>query len=136
LQVQVETGTTPAASEWLSVGEVRAEILAHPVEGTYTDGRAWGEDARPNGTTVLVEEGVARHGIWFFDTRDRLCFRYDDDAASGGCFRYERRSRNCYDHLFESNATEDPHLPPGTWISNGLLWRKGEPATCDGEPSS
>jgi hypothetical protein len=121
---------------WLTPDEVRAQIVGRVTEGTYNDGRAWNEDARADGTTTLIEEGARSVGIWFFDESDHLCFRYSGGEATGGCFRYRRISENCYDHMFQANPVDEPGIPAGTWISNGLLWRKHEPRTCEAQPSS
>jgi hypothetical protein len=116
------------AMPFLAPDAVREFLVGHPVDGAYPSGRQWSEHMRADASTELREGERVITGVWRFDEEGRLCFDYRmSGSPNGGCFRYVRLGSNCLEHFFKPSWG----IGEMGWISNGRLWRRDRPSTCD-----
>lgn len=116
------------AGQPLSQDLVVEALVGRTVDGIYTSGRPWSETMSADGSTTLEQDGRTIAGRWRFDAAGRLCFNYPGEPADeDGCFFYFRLGPNCLEHFTETE---------GELVSNGRLWQRSAPSTCDERPLS
>jgi len=125
--------TVVSASTWMTDAEIRDAFAGRTIDGIYATGLTFTEAYRADGGVAYEEPGRRLSGRWSV-VAGSFCTIYDD-AISGGCFRVQRMSGNCYEFHFVAKDEDEAALRPGrtAWTARG--WRSGERNTCDGVPT-
>ena len=85
------------------------------------------ETHTPNGSTLYREGELLSKGIWFIKN-DTLCYAYENQRMSGGCFRVYR-IKNCFYFYSDRMPRRDDELDRDYWIARSTL--KGETPQCE-----
>jgi hypothetical protein len=80
------------------------------VFGAYADGTPVRETYFLGGSIDYWDSYRTSKGKWSV-VNNLFCTFYDDQVMSGGCFRVEQVSANCFDYLVQA-ASEDEALRP------------------------
>jgi hypothetical protein len=100
------------------------------LEGVYSDGTPVRESYAVGGLIPDYYDPIRQvTGKWSV-VNNTLCTFYDDEAMSGGCFRVEQVSVNCFDY-FVVATSETEALGPGQqprYTARAAV--KGLPETC------
>ena len=117
----------------LSEAEIKEEFKGRTHEGAYNF-NAVGE-ARNNyvethfedGRTIYKEKDLTSRGIWLVNDGS-LCFMYEDDMLSGGCFRVYK-VENCYYYYSDQFSERTDELERDYWTARSV--REGETPQCE-----
>lgn len=120
----------PLIPDWMQSGDIHDAFSGRTIDGYYADKRRFTERYDADGRLVYVEPYVRNAGRWSVRA-NAFCTIYDRDPT-GGCYRVEKLSANCFAFYFisrsERQAEDDPLKRP-KWTARG--WRQDEPSTCE-----
>lgn len=127
-----DTDIRPYAEKF-TTEELRETFSDATFDGAYgfaRNGKArsfYVENHKPDGTVTYTEDGLTMAGTWKV-TGDSLCFTYESDQMSGGCFRvYE--VGNCL-YFYSSSIPQVYDMTDRIqWIARAV--RMGETPQCD-----
>jgi len=91
--------------------------------------RFYTETTQDNGRTLYIEDESPSAGNWMI-IRDTLCFIYDNDSLSGGCFRVYKVG-NCFYYYSDTLKEYVGELDRDYWTARSV--KDGDIPTC--EPS-
>lgn len=114
---------------WLPADAISKALTGKTIEGRYANGQAFTESYGTDGRVEYIENGRTIGGHWSV-TAGTLCTIYDADA-SGGCFRINRPSANCFEFYFAARTEEAAPGPEGNkplWTARGSI--SGENTAC------
>jgi hypothetical protein len=75
----------------MSIDDMKATIVGNSMSGMTDHGEDYVEHYLPDGRIVGISKGAGRYqGQWSFRQDGLMCFRYGQDALSGGCVRLSR----------------------------------------------
>jgi hypothetical protein len=117
------------AAGWLPDADIARALSGKTLEGRYANGKAFTERYLPDGRVEYIDGASSIGGHWSV-TAGTLCTIYDTDP-SGGCFRINRTSANCYEFYFASRTEAAAPGPAGAkplWTARGSV--SGEAAAC------
>ncbi len=121
-------------SKPLSGSEIQSQMFGRLLSGDYPNGERWAERFNYDGSSDYSENGNVRRGKMTL-TGNVLCFSYDTEKDSGGCFEIWKRSPNCFDFYgARSDASLDQRNFGKAWDARG--WYSGQPSTCTSEQIS
>jgi hypothetical protein len=80
------------------------------VSGAYADGTPVKETYKTGGGIDYWDPYRATTGTWSV-VNNLLCTFYNDDLMSGGCFRVEQVSANCFDYFALAGSTTEALNP-------------------------
>jgi hypothetical protein len=104
------------------------------VSGVYADGTEVKEAYKTGGGIDYWDPYRVTTGTWSV-VNNLLCTFYDDDAMSGGCFRVEQVSTNCFDYFALAGSTDEAMNPADKPRYTARASIVGEPETCPDELS-
>lgn len=104
------------------------------VSGVYADGTAVKETYKVGGRIDYWDPYRATTGTWSV-VNNLLCTFYDDGEMSGGCFRVEQVSANCFDYFALAGSTTEALTPQGKPRYTARASIEGVPETCPDELS-
>lgn len=117
----------------LTGDEIRAEFSGQTQEGAYNfnaGGEArntYTEKHFKDGRTLYKEKDLTSRGAWFVNDGS-LCFVYEDDMLSGGCFRVYK-VENCYYYYSDQFVERSDELQRDYWTARSV--KQGETAQCE-----
>jgi hypothetical protein len=99
------------------------------VTGVYADGTPVKERYALGGGIDYWDSYRSSKGTWSV-VNNLLCTFYDNTEMSGGCFRVEQVSTNCFDYFALADSTEEALKPEGAprYTARGHI--EGLPDTC------
>lgn len=104
--------------------------ITHDGAYNFTDAgdprRFYNETHHEDGTTTYRESSGTSKGTWAIDN-DRLCFTYDGDDMTGGCFRVYKVG-NCFYYYSSSLILQRNELDRDYWTARSV--KDGEIPTC------
>ena len=121
---------------------IGAALFGVTLDGEYSDGLAFSERFNADMTSVYEQQGVTSRGAMRFEPGagaaggDLLCFSYEGDDLSGGCFEVWRRSANCFDFYGAGDDGVADATPTQRRIGTGWTaraWRADRASTCVAE---
>ena len=132
--VSTTSGIAQLSLAPLSPDEVRMRLFAQRVIGEYSNGQNWAEKFNSDGTSLYVENERLLTGKMHFEGK-RLCFTYNNEAMTGGCFEIWPRGSNCFDFYAQRKeglpaTLNDKRFGRG-W--DARAWVDGSPSTCQTE---
>lgn len=113
--------------------ELRAEFEGITHDGAYnftTEGdprRFYTETTHAGGRATYSDPTGVSHGDWQVDN-DLLCFAYDQDSLTGGCFRVYKVG-NCFYYYSDSVVFTRDELDREYWTARSV--KAGEEPSCD-----
>lgn len=124
-----------AQSPWMTNKEMRAAFSGQTIEGVYRSGRTFKESYLADGRLSYDERSRHHTGHWSV-INGTFCTIYDT-SVTGGCFRVQKISANCFEFYFQTRdeaaaAEPDKHGQP-TWTAQA--WRTSALSTCKERPS-
>jgi hypothetical protein len=102
------------------------------VTGVYADGTAVKETYRQGGSIDYWDEFRTAKGTWSV-VNNLLCTFYDDIEMSGGCFRVEQLSANCFDYMALASSPGEALAPMDKPRYTARAHVDGLPDTCPDE---
>jgi hypothetical protein len=127
---------TAAASfeRWMRAEQIKSAFAGQDVAGYYADGTTFTESYGSDGRIDYREANRRMTGSWSV-VSDTFCTIYDT-SPTGGCYRVQQASPNCYEFYFVARdereaAAPDPKRP--SWTARG--WRRNQPSTCAEAPT-
>jgi hypothetical protein len=102
------------------------------VTGVYADGTPVKETYKTGGGIDYWDPYRSTTGIWSV-VNNQLCTFYDDGEMSGGCFRVEQVSANCFDYLALAGSTAEALAPSDKPRYTARASIDGTPETCPDE---
>ncbi len=102
------------------------------VTGVYADGTPVKETYKPGGGIDYWDPYRSTTGTWSV-VNNQLCTFYDDGEMSGGCFRVEQVSANCFDYLALASSTAEALTPSDQPRYTARASIEGIPETCPDE---
>jgi hypothetical protein len=118
-----------ALSQWMGESALNQAFSGKTIEGHYADGAKFVERYDGDGRLNYKDDKRETQGRWSLQAGS-FCTIYDADP-SGGCYRVQRVSENCFEFYFAARTVEEAQAAPSdrpSWTARG--WIKGEPATC------
>ena len=113
---------------------IEEALIGQAVTGEYSDGREFTERFGADMTSRYTEGGRTTPGTMRFEG-NLMCFAYEGEDLSGGCFEVWRRSSNCFDFYGTDDGVAGASLQQrraGTgWTAR--TWRQDAPSTCVGD---
>ena len=127
--VQAQVALNP-----LSASEIQTRLFGQRLIGEYADGQGWAENLNTDGSSDYAQDGILTRGKMHFEGT-RLCFTYDPQDMTGGCFEVWPRGQNCFDFYARVEGSlparlEDKRFGRG-W--DARAWIDGVPSTCETE---
>lgn len=104
------------------------------VSGVYADGTPVRETYKLGGGIDYWDTIRSTTGTWSV-VNNLLCTFYDDANMSGGCFRVEQVSANCFDYFALAGSTEEALKPSNKPRYTARAHVEGRPDTCPGDLS-
>ena len=112
------------------------QILQHFKGITHEGAYGFSRDGKPsrryvethnsNGRVTYTDNGDTETGIWFI-ANEKLCFNYDSNTISGGCFRVYQID-NCF-YYYSDQFQELPYeIDQDYWTARSV--KKGQTAEC------
>lgn len=102
------------------------------VSGVYADGTAVRETYKAGGGIDYWDPYRATTGTWSV-VNNQLCTFYNDAEMSGGCFRIEQVSTNCFDYYALATSTTEALTPSDKPRYTARASIDGIPETCPDE---
>jgi hypothetical protein len=99
------------------------------VSGVYADGTAVKETYKLGGGIDYWDTIRSTTGTWSV-VNNLFCTFYDDANMSGGCFRVEQVSANCFDYFALADSTEEALKPSNKPRYTARAHVEGKPDTC------
>jgi hypothetical protein len=100
------------------------------VSGVYADGTPVSETYAVGGDIPFYKDKFrSATGKWS-TVNNLFCTFYNDDQMSGGCFRVEQVSANCFDYFALANSTDEALAPQDRPRYTARASIDGIPATC------
>jgi hypothetical protein len=99
------------------------------VSGVYADGTPVKETYKVGGGIDYWDSYRTTTGTWSV-VNNLLCTFYNDDVMSGGCFRVEQVSANCFDYQALANSTTEALTPQDIPRYTARASIDGIPQTC------
>ncbi|MDD9908347.1 MAG: hypothetical protein OXR62_01530 [Ahrensia sp.] len=117
------------ASTPLNQSQIATRLFGKRLIGEYADGQSWAENFNTDGTSDYVQDGRLSVGRMFFDL-DLLCFSYQPQELTGGCFEVWQRGTNCFDFYARTSiiASRTDRQFGRNW--DARAWIEGVEATC------
>lgn len=118
-----------ALSEWMGESALNRAFSGKTIEGHYSDGGTFVESYEGDGRLNYKDQKREQRGRWSIQAGS-FCTIYDVDP-SGGCYRVQKVSENCFEFYFAARTVEQAQSEPSgkpSWTARG--WVKGEPQTC------
>ncbi len=89
--------------------------------------RFYTETTKGTGRTIYIEDDETTDGVWSI-RNNNLCFQYNSDSFSGGCFRVYKVG-NCF-YYYSNNVIELPgELDRDYWTARSV--KDGETPNCE-----
>jgi hypothetical protein len=85
------------------------------------------ETTRSDGKTIYSDNTTEAEGVWII-LRDTLCFVYQSDDMSGGCFRVYKVG-NCFYYYSDQLIERENELDREYWTARSV--KDGEVASCE-----
>jgi hypothetical protein len=104
------------------------------VSGVYADGTPVKETYKVGGGIDYWDTYRSTTGTWSI-VNNQLCTFYNDSEMSGGCFRVEQVSANCFDYLALASSTAEALTPSDQPRYTARASIDGVPDTCPDELS-
>jgi hypothetical protein len=104
------------------------------VTGVYADGTPVRESYDTGGGMNYWDPSRVTTGTWSV-VNNQLCTFYNDPEMSGGCFRVEQVSANCFDYLVAATSTAEALAPSDQPRYTARASIDGIPETCPDELS-
>jgi hypothetical protein len=104
------------------------------VTGVYADGTPVRETYKVGGGIDYWDSYRATTGTWSV-VNNQLCTFYNDTEMSGGCFRVEQVSPNCFDYFAVATSTTEALTPSEVPRYTARASIDGIPETCPDELS-
>ncbi len=135
-------GLATAQSQKTDIRPLAHQVVGEELQGYFSgvthdgaynfsrDGRAqsfYTETHEPNGDVIYQEGELKSKGIWFI-RGEALCFAYENQNMTGGCFRVYR-VENCFYYYSTRIPRRDDELDRDYWIARST--RKGEAPKCE-----
>lgn len=114
---------------WMNEGALNQAFSGKAIEGHYANGAKFEERYDGDGRLFYRDERRETHGAWSIHS-DTFCTIYDFDP-SGGCYRVDKVSDNCFEFYFAARTVAQAQHGPSdkpSWTARG--WVKGEASTC------
>jgi hypothetical protein len=102
------------------------------VTGVYADGTPVKETYKVGGGIDYWDAFRSTTGTWSV-VNNQLCTFYNDGEMSGGCFRVEQISANCFDYLALAGSTTEALTPSDKPRYTARASIDGIPETCPDE---
>jgi hypothetical protein len=113
--------------------QIIATFEGKTVTGVYADGMAVRETYLPGGSIAYWDPFYGnRVGQWSV-VNNLFCTFYD--GMTGGCFRIERISENCFDYLAAASSEQEALSPTVKPRYTARAFIEGNPSTCPDEVS-
>jgi len=114
---------------WLDDSAIVGAFSGRTIEGQYATGLAFVESYGTDGRVDYREPARRLGGRWSV-VAGTFCTIYDDDV-SGGCFRVQQTSVNCFEFFIAARTEEDAAEDPDAkgWVARG--WRTDFPNSCE-----
>lgn len=113
--------------------EIIAAFEGKTVSGVYADGTAVRETYLLGGAITYWDPFYgSRTGQWSV-VNNQFCTFYD--GMTGGCFRIERVSENCFDYLAQAASEQEALAPKEKPRYTARAFIEGKPSTCPDEVS-
>jgi hypothetical protein len=104
------------------------------VSGVYADGTPVKETYKTGGGIDYWDSYRTTTGTWSV-VNNQLCTFYNDIEMSGGCFRVEQVSANCFDYFALATSTTEALTPSDKPRYTARASIEGIPETCPDELS-
>jgi hypothetical protein len=104
------------------------------VSGVYADGTPVRETYKTGGGIDYWDSYRTTTGTWSV-VNNQLCTFYNDIEMSGGCFRVEQVSANCFDYFALATSTTEALTPSDKPRYTARASIQGIPETCPDELS-
>jgi hypothetical protein len=112
---------------WLSEAEIRAALAGQTIDGRYPEGETFTETYEAGGKVRYRDGRHTTAGRWSI-IEGTLCTIYDNDPT-GGCFRVQRTSANCFEFYFVARTEYEASRPrEPDWSAQG--WLSDRVSTC------
>lgn len=85
------------------------------------------ETTHPDGRASYSEVGIRSGGTWSV-VNDALCFKYENQGMTGGCFRVYRVG-NCYYYYSDTLILRRDELDRDYWTARSV--KRGEAPNCE-----
>jgi hypothetical protein len=113
--------------------EIISAFEGKTVTGAYADGMAVRESYQVGGGIIYWDPFYgSRTGKWSV-VNNLFCTFYD--GMTGGCFRVERLSENCFDYLALASSEQEALTPTDKPRYTARAFIEGKPSTCPDEVS-
>ena len=126
---QVQTTIEP-----MSGAQIQRDLLGSRVTGEYPSGQKWAEQFNLDGTTIYAEAQKLNFGRLDING-NQMCFSYNSEKLSGGCFEVWKRGANCFDFYSANNDADLLSRRFGQQWS-ARAWKSDQPSTCTSEQLS
>lgn len=116
-------------ASWMSESALNRAFSGKTIEGHYSDGARFVERYDGDGRLHYKDGRRETQGRWSLQA-GTFCTIYDLDS-SGGCYRVQKVSDNCFEFYFAARTVEQAQAGPNdkpSWTARG--WVKGESSTC------
>lgn len=126
------TDIRPHASRMMDI-DLKASFTGQTHSGAYNftskgePTKFYEERHNKDGSVAYSEGSSDEVGIWRV-IKNKLCYLYDSDQMSGGCFRVYRVT-NCYYFYSDRLIEREDELDRDYWTARSTI--KGEPPECD-----
>lgn len=123
------SGPAGALSEWMGESALNRTFSGKAIEGHYADGATFVESYDGDGRLSYSDDRRQTAGHWSLQA-GTFCTIYDADP-SGGCYRVQKVSANCYEFYFAARTVEQAQRGPDdrpSWTARA--WIKGEASSC------
>lgn len=115
----------------MSGPEIISVFEGKTVSGVYADGMAVRESYLVGGNITYWDPFYgSRTGQWSV-VNNLFCTFYD--GMTGGCFRVERLSENCFDYLAQASSEQEALTPTDKPRYTARAFIEGKPSTCPDE---
>jgi hypothetical protein len=117
-----------ALSEWMGESALNRTFSGKSIEGHYADGATFTESYDSDGHLSYSDERRQTAGRWSLQA-GTFCTIYDADP-SGGCYRVQKVSANCFEFYFAARTVEQAQRGGDrpSWTARG--WIKDEASSC------
>jgi len=132
--VAAEPDEPAPSSSWMSEEAMRSTFGDKTIQGLYSDGRAFVETYKADGSIAYSEKNYAYQGHWSLQA-GTFCTIYHSDPT-GGCYQVRQVSSNCYEFYFVARTEEEAlELGPGApkWTARAAV--SDRDATCSDKPT-
>jgi hypothetical protein len=113
---------------WMSENDINRYFSGKTIDGHYADGATFVESYGADGRIAYKDDRRQSGGHWSVQA-GTFCTIYDIDPT-GGCYRVQRVSENCFEFYFAARTEEQALRDPSSksWTARG--WVKGQTSTC------